>query len=182
MPRCKVFCRVFLFYFLCFSHHCIAISLVKNVSEICADDIDFNGKKMYLTGNVRLTHTFGSLWCDRATLFLAKEHMGDLKHSMPEKILLEDHVKVVMKDASVLTADYAEIYCETQEALFTAKAPNKVEYKTTVAEDEGKRVPIKTTAERIRLKLKKEKSEYVIEDLQGEGAVCIEYQNQEVVQ
>jgi len=145
---------------------------------IAADNADYDGKKIRMLGAVNIQHEFGDIHCDKGVL-LMKE--ASEKRICPERILLYGAVNVVLQDGSVLTSEEADINCETLEGVFTSAAPMKVVYCTRV-EENGKAVPVKTVSRSMRVTMKKvqsddtKKLEYVIHDIQAEGAVNIEYQ------
>ena len=145
-----------------------------NRTKIEADSADYDGKKIRMCGKVFLQHEFGNIRCEKAVM-LMKE--GSDKRIDPERILLYGNVQVGLRDGSVLHADEADINCMTLEGVFTAEAPNKVSYLTRI-EEEGKSCPVKTTSRAMRVIMKRENKEYVIHDLQAEGAVNIEYQQE----
>jgi lipopolysaccharide assembly outer membrane protein LptD (OstA) len=153
------------------------------ISEIKAKDVDYDGKRICLTGDVRIEHRFGKLVCDKAIIFLLQSKDDDEKSFTPEYITLEGNVKAELKDGSTLTSQLAEINCNTLEGVFTAANPEKVIYIANMQEG-SKTVPVKTSssAMRIRMKKKENSSEYVFSDLQGEGSVSIEYQNNGMIQ
>jgi len=145
-------------------------------TEIEANKAEYDGDKIRLTGNVHIEHDFGEIHCDRGVMLMAKGQ----KRYAPERILLNDNVHVKLKDGSILTSEEADIDCQTLVGLFTAKAPQKVEYLTLMLEGD-KTFPVKATSRAMRVMMKKQeipKSEYVIQDVQAEGAVNIEYQNE----
>ncbi len=143
-------------------------------TKIEADSADYDGKKIRMCGKVFLQHEFGNIRCDKGVM-LMKE--GSDKRIDPERIMLYGSVEMVLKDGSILKADEADIHCTTLEGVFTAEAPNKVSYFTRI-EEEGKTCPVKTTSRAMRIIMKRENQEYVIHDLQAEGAVNIEYQQE----
>ena len=172
----------FIVFCICMWGHLFGMSLTKSISEIKADDIDYNGKKICLAGSVRIDHHLGMLHCDKAELVLLDGHKevknaGPAPTSAPERIILQHNVQLEMKNGSSLVADHADINCLELEGVFTAALPHKVVY-TTYLEEEGKRVPVITSSQTMRIKMKKDEktAQYVLSDIQGEGAVTIEYQ------
>lgn len=145
------------------------------------DNADYDGKQIRMVGTVRIQHEFGNLACDRGHILIKEKGQSRLD---PERIFLNGSVKVVLHDGSVLTSEEADINCETLEGTFTAAAPKKVVYVTRVEEGD-KAVPVTTMSRCMRVSLKKQaghtdgqKSKYVVEDVQAEGAVNIEYQQE----
>lgn len=154
----------------------LLLCLPLNATEIEANQADYDGDKIRLTGKVHIQHEFGEIFCDRGVMLMMK---GEKRFS-PERILLNDNVEVKLKDGSILTSEQADIDCITLIGLFTATAPQKVEYLTLMLEGD-KTFPVKATSRAMRVTMKKAdtpKSEYVIQDVQAEGAVNIEYQNE----
>lgn len=151
-----------------------------DATEIEANQADYDGNVIHLTGDVHIKHEFGEIFCQRGQLIMA----GNQKRMHPSRILLDENVKVKLKDGSVLTSDEADIDCNTLIGLFTATAPQKVSYLTLMQEGE-KNCPVKATSRAMRVTMKKaldasnegKKSEYIIQDVQAIGAVNIEYQN-----
>jgi len=143
-------------------------------TRIEADSADYDGKKIRMCGSVFLQHEFGTIRCTKGVM-LMKE--GSEKRIDPDRIMLHGAVEVVLQDGSVLHADEADINCNTLEGVFTAEAPNKVTYLTRV-EEEGKACPVKTTSRAMRVVMKQQNQEYVVQDLQAEGSVNIEYQQE----
>lgn len=146
------------------------------LAKIEAEDVDYDGKRVMMTGKVHIDHQFGEIFCEEAELLMPA---GETKKMTPEKIFLRGAVKVRLHDGSVLTSDAADIDCKTLEGYFTAEPPQKVTYLTLIVE-EDKSIPVKAMSRAMRVSMKKTegpKSEYVIRDVQAEGAVNIEYQN-----
>ena len=160
---------------------------IKNISDVKAKDVRFDGKKIILTGDVIIEGRLGIIHCEKAELFLpdfSESSNSDKNASSatspalsPERILLQNSVTFELTDGSRLTSDEADINCIDLEGVFSAKPPHKVVYVAYV-EEEGVRVPVKTTSTIMRVKMKKDEksSAYVLSDVQGEGAVTIEYQ------
>ncbi len=158
----------------------------KNISDVKAKDVSFDGKRIILTGDVVIEGRLGIINCERAELFLPdsnesrhseKGHSKETSPALsPDRILLKNSVTLELKDGSSLTADEADINCIDLEGVFHAKPPHKVVYVAYVEED-GVRVPVKTTGNTMRVKMKKDEksSAYILSDVQGEGAVTIEY-------
>lgn len=139
-----------------------------------ADQIDYDTKKIRLAGKVYIVHQFGEIRCDKGVLLFEDEHSTKLS---PSRILLNGTVKIVLQDGSIITSDEADIDCKTLEGVFVATAPQKVSYVTRVVE-QNKSHPVKVASKALRVLMKKvdgDKSEYVLADVQGEGAVSIEY-------
>jgi hypothetical protein len=150
-----------------------------NVTQLEANDVDYDGKKIRLAGSVRIDHPFGELCCEKAVLLLA-EGSETSKKMIPERILLEGQVHVLLQDGSSLVSDEADLDCKTLEAVFTATLPTKVIY--TTSKDGGVNgIPIRASSRALRVKMKKDvasnSSEYALSDVQGEDAVTIEYLN-----
>ena len=149
-------------------------------TSIEADNADYDGKKIRMVGAVRINHEFGNITCDKGVLL-----MNDVseKRLDPERIILEGSVRVVLHDGSILTSDEADINCYSLEGVFVATAPNKVVYVTRVEEGD-KAVPVKTMSRSMRVTMKKQagkagqKTQYVVDDVQADGAVNIEYQQE----
>ncbi len=142
-----------------------------------ADRADYDGNKIRVEGAVCIRHEFGDIRCDKGVLLMKA---GSEKRLDLDRILLYGAVEVVLQDGSVLTSDEADINCQTLEGVFTAAPPEKVTYLTRVEED-GQTVPVKTQSRAMRVQMKKqegEKTQYVIHDVQAEGAVNIEYQHE----
>lgn len=151
--------------------------VVRTISEIKARDVSYDGRKIRLTGEVSIDHRLGFITCDKAELLMPDEQTG-AKGLTPERIFLQKGVKLVLKDGSTLTSDEANINCVDLSGLFTADVPNRVVYTTFVDED-GKRMPVITSSRAMKVTMKKDEStsQYVLADMQGEGAVSIQYQN-----
>jgi hypothetical protein len=153
--------------------------LVANVLQnIEASQVDFDGKKIRLAGDVHINHQFGEIRCEKGVLLLDEQRVQDKKH-MPSRILLSGSVEIKLKDGSVLTSDEADIDCKNLEGVFSSTPPNKVTYLTLFLE-QGKTVPVKALSRAMRVLMKKSdgpKSEYVVSDVQGIGAVSVQYQN-----
>lgn len=150
-------------------------------TSIQADSADYDGKQIRMAGAVHIEHEFGNLSCDKGVMLMkdAAQKRLDL-----DRILLYGAVEVVLHDGSILTSEEADINCDTLEGVFTSGDPeNKVVYITRV-EEEGKAVPLKTMSRTMRVTMKKQagpdgkKAEYVVQDVQAEGAVNIEYQQE----
>lgn len=138
-------------------------------TSIEAENVDYDGKQIRMAGAIKVAHEFGDLACQKGVI-LMKGRMN------PERILLYGDVVAVLKDGSILTAEEADINCETLEGVFTATSPHKVEYTTRV--EEG---PVKTMSRSMRVIMKKlpGKSEYIVSDVEAAGSVNIEYQQEE---
>ncbi len=148
------------------------------MTQLEANDVDYDGKKIRLAGAVRIDHSFGELLCHKAVILLKNTPEG--KKMVPERILLDGEVEVHLRDGSTLTAGEADLDCSTLEAIFTAQLPVKVVYITS-PEDGVKGIPMKASSRAMRVKMKKEgesgSSEYYLSDIQGEDSVTIEYIN-----
>jgi lipopolysaccharide assembly outer membrane protein LptD (OstA) len=144
--------------------------------SLAADSVDYDGKKIQMMGAVNIQHEFGNICCDKGVLIMKEASAKRLDF---DRILLHGHVNVVLHDGSILTAEEADINCETLEGVFSSSAPEKVVYSTRV-EENGSFVPVKTVSRSMRVTVKRaansDKSEYIIHDIQAEGAVNIEYQ------
>ena len=151
--------------------------LVRTISELKARDVGYDGRKIRLTGEVSIDHRLGLITCDKAELLMPEDSLTG-KSLTPERIFLQKGVKLVLKDGSTLTSDEAEINCLELTGVFTAVAPSRVVY-TTFVEEEGKKLPVITSSRAMHVAMKKDEktSQYVLSDIQGEGAVCIQYQN-----
>ena len=137
-----------------------------------ADYADYDGKRIHMLGSVFIQHEFGDIRCDRGEMLMKDTPDKGLD---PDRIKLYGSVEVILKDGSILTSDEADIACDTLIGIFTAEAPQKVVYITRV-EDAGRTVPVKTMSRAMKVTMKRESTEYVIDDIQAEGAVNIEYQ------
>jgi len=146
------------------------------ISEIKAKDVDYDGKRITLKGDVKIEHRLGRLACNKATIFLLQAKDTEEKNLTPEYITLEGGVIAELKDGSILHSQLAEINCQTLEGVFTSPNPEKVTYIAQMKEGE-KTVPVKTTSSAMRVRMKKKENEYVFSDFQGEGSVSIEYQH-----
>lgn len=149
-----------------------------NVSAIHARDVEYDGTKIRLAGDVFIENHLGQIFCDKATLQLPSGDESMVKGLSPENIWLQGHVKIKLPDGASLTANEADINCIELEGLFTAIPPDKVIYITHM-QDGKQRIPVKTSSNAMRLKLKRveDSSQYEISDVKGEGSVAIEYQN-----
>ena len=150
-------------------------------TSIQTDNADYDGKQIHMVGAVHIQHEFGNLTCDKGVLVMKEKGQSRLD---PDRIFLYGSVAVVLHDGSILTSEEADINCETLEGVFTATPPNKVVYVTRVEEGD-KAVPVKTISRCMRVTMKRQsgqaagqKSQYVIQDVQAEGAVQIEYQQE----
>lgn len=154
---------------------CVCSLQAKTTME--ADSADYDGKNIRMAGNVHIEHEFGTIDCLKGVVVMKE---GSKMRFDPDRILLSGEVLVVLHDGSELRSDEADINCDTLEGVFTAEAPQKVEYVTRV-EEAGKTVPVKTMSRAMRISMKKEEatSQYVVQDIQAEGAVNIEYQQEE---
>lgn len=147
-------------------------SILKNIE---ASQIDYDTKKIRLSGAVYIVHEFGELRCEKGVLLFEEAQSTKLS---PSRILLEGDVHITLQDGATIASDEADIDCKSLEAVFVCIPPKKVSYIMKIVED-AKTVPVKATSQALRVLMKKSdgpKSEYVIADLQGEGAVNIEYQ------
>lgn len=165
----------------CVSAILLAAPAIKNISDIKAKDVRFDGRKIILTGDVCIEGRLGTVHCDKAELLLPesdeknKPATSSLALS-PEKIFLQKNVILKLNDGSRLTADEADICCLSLESVFRATLPHKVVYIAYV-EEEGSKIPVKTSCTSMRVKMQRDKeSAYVLSDVQAEGAVTIEYQ------
>jgi hypothetical protein len=151
--------------------------LVRTISELKARDVGYDGRKIRLTGEVSIDHRLGLITCDKAELLMPEESVTG-KSLTPERIFLQKGVKLVLKDGSTLSSDDADINCLDLSGVFTADAPNKVVY-TTFVEEDGKKLPVITSSRAMHITMKKDENtaQYVLSDIQGEGAVSIQYQN-----
>jgi len=146
------------------------------VNSLEADIVDYDSKKIRLNGHVHIVHQFGEIRCSKAVLLFDAEGQDKLS---PSRILLDQDVSMVLKDGSLITSDEADIDCKTLVGVFVCTPPSKVSYLTRVV-DHNEAVPVKATSRAMRILMKKTsgpKPEYVVADVQGEGAVSIEYLN-----
>ncbi|HXF28609.1 MAG TPA: hypothetical protein VN457_02060 [Chlamydiales bacterium] len=144
------------------------------LGEVKAYKVEYDGNNVFLSKDVSIMHDFGSIYCDEAKILL-EEDLDDNKNKgiVAEKIFLHGNVCIDTKDGSHITSDDAEIDCKTGQARFTAIEPNCV---TSRARLNDGAAPVKTTAKAMRITLKKVNDQYILSDVQGEGAVQIEYQ------
>lgn len=173
MYRVVWFC--YALFLLQFSRVDAAGAILKNVQ---ADQIDYDTRKIRLAGAVWILHEFGEIRCEKGVLLFEETQTAKLA---PRRILLEGSVQVTLQDGSTISSDEADIDCASLEAVFVSKSPAKVVYITRVVDDKVS-VPVKATSQALRVLMKKSegsKSEYVLADLQGEGAVRVEYQHVE---
>lgn len=158
---------------LLFSSICLAQEM--DIEQIESDQIEYKGKKLLLTGHVHVRYTFGSVLCDKASLDITKGNAlsGGMGTDM---IMLEGNVIINFPDGDRLEADKADLNCVTMEGVFTAEDPKKVTYLTSMGQGNDK-APIKASSKKLRAKLTKQGdgAGYHLSDLQGEGAVFIEY-------
>lgn len=148
------------------------------MTRVEAGDINYDGKKIDLKGDVVLNHQFGDITCDKAILLLS-ERDTEAKMMMPQRILLFGNVYVKLRDESIITSEEADIYCPTLEGVFTAEPPQKVVYNTFMGEGKA-RIPIKASSRAMKVIMKKStgpNASYIVQDMQAEGAVTVEYQN-----
>jgi len=162
-----------IFFLLTFVSSSLLALPVLPVQEINADSVTFDEKKIYLKGNVKVLHEFGTLRCDESTLFLTKNENSSEKSA--NKIFLKNNVHIDFSDGSSLQATEGEIYCEALEAHFCATPPQKVIY-ITYTEDEH--LPIRATSRALQATIVRGKDGYSLNSLKGEGAVNIEYLTQ----
>lgn len=144
------------------------------LTQIEAQDVDFDGKKVRLAGQVHVAHEFGDIYCTRAVLILTEGQKG----FSPHRIILDGDVEVKLHDGSQINSEEADIDCKTLEGVFVAGDAKKVIYSTFVGDAKNK-VPVKALSRAMKISLKKSEngSNYEISDVQAEGAVKVEYQN-----
>lgn len=149
-----------------------------DVSAVHARDVEYDGTKIRLAGDVFIENHLGQIFCDKATLQLPSGDQSMAKGLSPENIWLQGHVKIKLPDGASLTSNEADINCIELEGLFTATPPDKVIY-ITYMQDGKQKIPVKTSSNAMRLKLKKveDSSQYEVSDVKGEGSVAIEYQS-----
>jgi lipopolysaccharide assembly outer membrane protein LptD (OstA) len=140
--------------------------LAAHFGGVKADTVDYNADSLHAKGQVMIQNEFGKVTCNDAVL------LKDAKNTTPEKIFLKEQVFVVMQDGSTIEADSAELDCSTLEGVFRATLPNQV-IATTMRDE-----PMKTTAQDVWIKLKKEQGKFVVTDMKGTGTVTVEYLNQ----
>lgn len=148
------------------------------MTQIEANDIDYDGKKICLRGKVKLNHQFGDIMCEKAILLLS-ENDTESKMTAPQRILLFGDVYVKLRDGSSITSEEADIHCPTLEGVFTSEPPQKVIY-TTFMIDGKETIPVKASSRAMKVIMKKSdgpNSSYIVHDMQAEGSVIIEYQN-----
>lgn len=159
-----------------------------SIDHIESDRIDYRGSEIVLTGNVRVGYNKGIITCDKATLEISKRS-GPKKVNKEasskvdssgalgaENIFLEGHVDIYFPDGDRLTADKADINCKLMEGIFYSIEPNKVVFYTTLGDGDEK-VPVKASSKKLKTRLSKqgEGTGYSLSNLEGEGAVIIEY-------
>src|SRR5215469_10631509 len=87
-----------------------------------ASNVDYDGKKIRLAGEVHIVHQFGEIRCEKGVLLFDEENPQAKKLS-PTRIMLHGDVLIKLHDGSELEADEADINCKTLEGVFTANAP-----------------------------------------------------------
>lgn len=165
----------YMLLFFCFFSVSTEAALMTHIE---ANDIDYDGKKIRLTGAVQLNHQFGDIACDKAVLLLS-ENDTEVKMMTPQRVLLYGSVYVKLRDGSIIVSEEADIHCPTLEGIFTANPPQKVVY-TTFMIDGKDTIPVKASSRAMKVIMKKSdgpNSSYVVNDMQAEGSVTIEYQN-----
>ncbi len=161
--------------FICFIPNALQANIVNSLE---ANVVDYDTKKIRLNGAVHIVHQFGEIRCEKAVLLFDDAEENTLS---PSRILLDSDVSMILKDGSVITSDEADIDCKALVGVFVCLAPSRVCYMTRVV-DHDKAMPVKVTSRAMRILMKKTegpKPEYVVADVQGEGAVSIEYINNE---
>jgi hypothetical protein len=143
------------------------------VHQVEAEKVDYGSNKLVLVGNVKVIHDLGIIHCQEATLlFSGEKKEGDALFA--DRILLHNDVSIDFSSGSKLTSDEADIDCKTLEASFASHSPHRVVY-ITHAVEEGVEIPVKATSKTLKAKIIKTSSGYSLSNLQGEGAVSIEY-------
>jgi hypothetical protein len=148
------------------------------VNSLEANVVDYDTKKIWLNGAVHIMHQFGEIQCEKAVLLFDDTPGAKLS---PSRILLNGAVSMKLKDGSIITSDEADIDCKELVGVFVCTLPRRVSYMTRVI-DHNDAIPVKATSRIMRILMKKTegpKPEYVVADVQGEGAVSIEYSNNE---
>jgi hypothetical protein len=145
--------------------------------NVQAASVDYDRKKIHLSQNVCIQHSFGTLRCQRAEVFLLPIAQ-ESKRVEPEKIVLKNDVHIELKDGSQLHCDEGEIDCKTLEGSFLAKPPRKVVY-ISMHEEDGKTYPVTTSSHAMKITMKKREEKgtahYEIANFQGSDAVTIEF-------
>ena len=155
--------------------------LVAALSSLEANSVDFDGDQIRLGTNVHIEHTFGKIRCDKACIML--EEQLPSKKKVPRTIFLEGNVQIDLKNDSSIVSDKAEIDCKTLQGIFTVTDSEKVIY-TTQSNDKGAATLMRTTSKSLQVTMKKvaeegRKAVYSIQDIQGQDADRIEYQDME---
>lgn len=141
--------------------------------KVQAVSVDYDTKKINLLQNVHIQHNFGILHCQKAVITLAPRE-PEKKKMEAEKIFMQNDVQIELKDGTLLYCDEGEIDCITLEGVFFAKEPRKVIY-ISFHEEDGKKIPIKTSSQAMKIKMKKNEGSYEIADFHGNDTVTIEF-------
>jgi hypothetical protein len=142
------------------------------IHNIEAEHIEFNEKTILLVGNVKVTHEFGVIRCQEATLLLRQEKRAG--ETLPvERILLKEAVTIDFSEGHSLSSDEGDIDCATLECIFLATPPHVVTYISS-SETGPLKTPLKATSKALKGKITKTPQGYELMSLRGEGAVHIE--------
>lgn len=149
------------------------------VEQVAADQIEYQGTQIVLTGHVRVKLEVGLVTCGKGVLYVKKGSSLTTTGGV-DKINLDGDVKLYFSDGDILEADRADLNCVTFEGVFYATSPNKVIYATAQRQNAktGKiEPPMRASSDVLHAKIGQiaGKTGYQLTDLKGEGAVLIEY-------
>jgi hypothetical protein len=171
--------RSVVLFFMCISCSLFGLEIPlgkKQTVDVKAKDVAYGPKKVILKGDVVIDHLLGHISCQEAEL-INQGLATNIKPVLPEFIVLDRDVKVVLKDGSMLLAHHATIDCKQLSAHFTAVEPGEVIYRTFVGEgDEKKSIETHCQAMRVVIAKDVQSGEYSIQDVHAEGTVSIQYE------
>jgi len=145
------------------------------VHRIEAEKVRTEDKKIILEGSVVAVLDLGTVTCGKAVVLMDESSKHEKKEDFSRLIEMEQHVIVNFTDGSLLSADRGTIDCMKREGIFWGSDTEKVIYETSLAEEEVDKSRMRASSNCLRGVLVKTESGWKLEDLNAEGAVCIEY-------
>ena len=169
----------FLFLFLCGVMPAFSLDVHSlPLHRIEAEKVRTEEKKILLEGSVVAVLDLGTMTCGKAIVTMNETSKREKKEDLTRLLDMEQHVEVRFTDGGFLSADHGIVDCVKSEGVFWGSDTEKGIYETALVE-KGKKSLMRASSHCLRGRLVKTEAGWTLDDLNAEGAVCIEYRPEE---
>lgn len=148
------------------------------IHRIEAEKVHSEAKKIILEESVLAVLDMGTVTCGKAIIFIEETANREKKDMLSRFIEMEKQVLVKFSDGSILSADRGRIDCMKREGVFWGSDTEKVVYERSLSEESGARM--RASGYSLHGMLVKTDAGWMLDDVNAEGAVCIEYRPKEL--